>query len=451
MIKQNNNKTILKNKNIKHLIVLGSIILNTQFIFTQELVEVNSLNQLLELVKVKNHLIKNDVKQKKLAELTYKSSKFNLFNPKIPSSIQVIDNINQQVSFLPGQIFGLPEGTFKETTIGLRYSSTINFQPQLDLINLASLTQIKSAKINLQLVENQNKINELNLFEKTNTIYFNVLSLKNQIEILKENLKTSNEILRIIKNKFNEGISRKQEVNEAEVNLITIQDKIEQLELTKEIQEQALNLILENSSTFQLTENLWNYNQSKNKLTVENELFSENSKIQSAFLTQELKVLKFQNYPVLSFISSFNWQNLSNTYFFSQQSNWTNFNFVGLKLSYDLPTTVNKITGIYSKKLQLEIAKENEEYAKKENENRNQQLLLEYEKSMKQKENLIKISELKKDTFDKNFNQFKENILSLDKLLLAQNEYIISKLNVIQVLANVGFYSNKIEINNSIK
>ena len=30
----------------------------------------------------------------------------------------------------------------------------------------------------------------------------------------------------IIKNKFQEGISRKQEVNEAEVNLINIQDKI---------------------------------------------------------------------------------------------------------------------------------------------------------------------------------------------------------------------------------
>lgn len=451
MIKQNNNKTILKNKNIKPLITFIYIFLNTQFIFTQELVKINSINQFLEVVKVKNHLIDINSKQKKLAELTYKSSKYNLFNPKIPSSIQFIDNIKQQVSFLPGQIFGFPEGTFKETTIGLRYSSTITLQPQLDLINLTNLAQIKSAKINLQLVENQNKINELNLFETTNFLYFNVLSLQNQIEILNENLKTTNEILQIIKNKFQEGISRKQEVNEAEVNLINIQDKIEQLELTKEIQEQSLSLILENSSTYQFTENLWDYNQSQNKLTVDNDLFLENSKLQSAFLSQEVKVQKFQNYPVLSFISSFNWQNLSNSSFFNQQSNWNNFNFIGLKLAYDLPTTINKITGIYSKKIQLEIAKENEEYAKKENENRNQQLLLEYEKSMKQKDNFIKISELKKDTFDKNFNQFKENILPLDKLLISQNEYIISKLNVIQALANVGFYSNKIEINNSIK
>ena len=75
-------------------------------------------------------------------------------------------------------------------------------------------------------------------------------------------------------------------------------------------------------------------------------------------------------------------------------------------------------------------------------------MILEYEKSLKQKENLWKIHDLKKDTYEKNFNQFKENILPLDKLLISQNDMLVSKLNIVSSLANIGFNKTKIEINN---
>ena len=75
-------------------------------------------------------------------------------------------------------------------------------------------------------------------------------------------------------------------------------------------------------------------------------------------------------------------------------------------------------------------------------------MTLEYEKSIKQIVNFQKVFDLKKDTYEKNYNQFKENILPLDKLLISQNDMIISKLNIITALANIGFNKNKIEINN---
>ncbi|MCF2218490.1 TolC family protein [Chryseobacterium sp. PS-8] len=414
----------------------------------QEKREFTSFKEVLEYVKVTNHQFKNAEWQTRLADLARKTAKLNLLNPKIPASAQVLDNITQQVSFLPGQIFGQPQGTFKEVTIGQQYASTFSVQPQFDIINLANYAQIKSAKTNQLLVDNQNKINEQNVYDQINMVYFNILSFNEQKRILEENIIIAKDILRIIQNKFTEGIARKQEVNEAETNLISLQDKLQQIELNTEIQVQTFNLFLENSVKATLSEDLWTYENSNAPLTTQNSLLAENAKLQYELSEQEYKGLKFQNYPVLSFISSFNWQNLSNDFAFSKNSDWINFNYIGLKLSYDLPTTVTKYSNLKSKKIQLEIAKNNQEFSKKENENKNKQMILEYEKALLQNENFRKIYTLKKDTYEKNFNQFKENILPLDKLLISQNDMLTSRLNVVYSLANIGFAKAKIEISN---
>lgn len=435
---------------MKKLIVglLTLLLLMFQQVQAQEKKDFRTIDEILDVAKSKNHQFRNAKWQTKLADITLKTAKLNMFNPKIPTSAQVLDNINQQVSFLPGKIFGQPEGTFKEVTIGQQYVATFSIQPQFDIINLAQIAQIKTAKTNQLLVENQNKMNEQSLYEKINIVYFNILSFNAQKDIVNENITIAKDILRIVQNKYKEGIARKQELNEAEVNLISLQDKLEQIELNNEIQYQALQLFLENEVKAKLTESLWNYEGSRNPLNTSNHLLSENAKLQNELTLQEYKSLKFQNFPVLSFISSYNWQNLSNDFSFAKNSNWIQYSFIGLKLSYDLPTTISKYSNLKIKKMQLEMAKNNEEFSQKENENRNKQMILEYEKALKQRDNYSKIYNLKKDTYEKNFNQFKEHIISLDKLLISQNDMLVSKLNLVTSLANIGYNQNKIAINN---
>ena len=59
---------------------------------------------------------------------------------------------------------------------------------------------------------------------------------------LQENIKIAESLVLINQNKFNEGITRKQDVNEAEANLITLQDKLSQLILNEKIQNKSLAL-----------------------------------------------------------------------------------------------------------------------------------------------------------------------------------------------------------------
>jgi OMF family outer membrane factor len=432
----------------KQILVLSLILFSFKNSLAQESKTFSTLYEVLEFSKTKNYSFDNAKLQTHLAELAKKTALGNAFNPKVNTSIQVLDNINLPISYLPAEAFGGVSGTFKEVQIGQQYVSTFNIQPQFDIINLSNFAQIKSAKINEQLVENQNKINEQNLYEKINAVYFNIISFNGQKEVVEENILIAENILKIISEKNKEGIARKQEVNEAEVNLILLKDKLEQLEINTKIQYEILNLFFENKIESNLKQTIWDFKDQTILFANQNNLQNQNSELQTQLAQQEYKSLQYQNYPTLSFVSSFNWQNLSNDNFFASQSNWQNFNYVGLKLGWELPT-VQRISNIKSKKIQLEILQKTNEHIKAETESKNEQLNLEYQKSLQQFINFQKVFDLKIDTYEKNFNQFKEGILPLDKLLISQNDMIISKLNIVSVLTNIGFSKSKIENNNT--
>jgi OMF family outer membrane factor len=417
--------------------------------FSQEEKVVNSLPEVLQLSKEKNYALQNATLQTQLARLTKKTAIGNVLNPRIPASAQALNNFEQQVSFLPGPIFGLPEGTFKEVTMGQQYTSTFSVQPQFDILNLGSIAQVKSAKINEELVENQNKLNEQTIYNQVNGVYFNLLSYDAQKKIIQENIKIAENLVLINQNKFNEGITRKQDVNEAEANLIALQDKLTQLVFNEKLQKQSLALFFENELELKLTEKLSNYENIEEIVTTNSNFKSENYKLQYQMMQQDLKIARLQQLPVLSFISSFNWQNLSNENYFDANSNWVNFNYVGLKVTWDFPTNVQKLATVYNKKIQLNQLKNNADHAEKENELANKQLEIEYQKAIEQFKNFKKIYVLKKDTFEKNYNQYQEQILPLDKLLISQNDLLISEINMVNALANIGFSKNKIVINNN--
>ena len=413
----------------------------------QEQVKISTINEAFALAKNKNYTLLNAQLQIKIADLTKKSAVANVFNPRVPTTIQALDNMNQQVSFLPAEAFGGPAGTFKQVTIGQQYVSTLAIMPQFEIFNLSNIAQVKSAKLNEQLVDNQNKLNELQLYNKINSIYSNIISFNGQKEILQENLVIAENIQAIIKQKFDEGLVRKQDVNEAEVNVISTKDKLEQLDVNLKIQYQLLNLFFENQTNGEITESIWNYENSNQITQVKNNLDVENTHLQTLLAKQEYKSLKYQNLPSLSFVSSFSWQNLSNESFFNSKSNNTNFNYLGLKLNLELPTA-QRIANTKNKSIQMKMLSNSEEHVIKENDIKNQQLIMGLEKAIKQADNLKKIVDLKKDSYEKNYNQFKENILPLDKLLIAQNDLLGSKVNLVLALATISFNKNKIDINN---
>lgn len=431
----------------KHFLIIIWICINT-ISSAQESKKIYQPKELFQLATAYNNSIKINELQSEIAKITQKISYLSILNPRIPTSYQNINNIDQQVSFLPGQAFGLPSGSFKEVTMGQQFVSTFSIQPQFDILNIGAISQVKSAKLNLELSQNQEKINNQNLNEKISSVYYNLLAFYAQKELLEQNLKLAEQLLIIATNKFNEGLIRKQDVNEAEINKLNLVDKLEQINFNILLQESALHLFFENKIKLTLEHTIWNTTKISNEIIVQNRLYDENALLQSKIAKQDLKTIFWQHTPVVSFVSSYNWQNLSNQGFYDRKSNNINFNYIGLKVSYDFPTTIQKHTQYDTKKVLLQVANYNVEHVKNDTKNRNEQLVIEYKKALSQFENTQKITQLKEDNFTKTNNQFTENIIHIEKLIQAQNELILSKLNVISSLTLIGFLKTKIEIQN---
>ncbi len=423
-------------------------LLNSTLLLAQEKKQFASFSEIMRFAKEKNMTFRNDAIQGNLAELTRKTAIGNVLNPRIPTSFQLLNNTQLQVNFLPAEIFGGPAGTFRAIAFGQQYVSTIGFQPQFDLVNLANFEQIKSAKINQALVESQQKLAEQKLYEQLNVFYFNILSYQGQLTVLDQNIALAEKIKTIVTNKYKEGIARKQELNEAEVNVILLQDKRSQIEQNTAIQAQSVALFFENTIFPTLSQSVWDFEKERLEVPTYNNLVVQNYGLQLEMAAQDLKVAKYQQLPTLGFISSINFQNNSNDGFFSKKSNWVKSNYVGLKLSWELPTNIQKLSTTQSKMMNYELLQNNAEHAQKENDTKNLLIALEYQKAVSQLANVKKIYALKEDTYQKNYNQFIENILSLDKLLASQNDLLNSQLNVVATLANIGFNKNKIDINN---
>jgi len=434
-------------KPYKFLLIFFSIILPLKLV-AQEVKQFASVQEIFTYAKQNNLIFKTNLLQSQLADLTAKAAIGNVFNPKIPVSYQAIDNTKMQVSFLPAEIFGGPSGSFKEVQFGQQYNATLSIQPQFEILNVAAWQQIKSAKINQALTENNNKLNEQKLFENINAVYYNILSLQAQAEVLQENLKIATDIKTIVQNRLQEGIARKQELNEAEVNEINIQDKIAQLQYVLQQQQLALSVFFENKLSPKLLESIWNYNMDTEVPEANNNLQVKNLDLQADLLQQDIKVSKYQNLPTASFISMLNYQNVSNNFFYHSDSRNVSNNYIGLKLNWDLPTTVSKLANTENKKLQLQVLQNTKTQTQLENEAKNKQLDIDYQKANSQLKNYQKIFAFKEDTYTKMRNQYQENILALDKLLIAQNDMLVSKLNIITALCNIGFTKNKIIINN---
>jgi OMF family outer membrane factor len=157
-------------------------------------------------------------------------AKINRFSPRANIGYAMTDNLQLPVNFLPAEVFGGPAGTFKEAKFGQQYIQNLNITPQIDLINHAAWAKLESVKTSELLSDINNKLVRKTLSESVVAVYFNIVSFQEQIKILNKTLQNADSVTQIVQQKHNQGIIRSQDVNNARVNKLMIQDRIQQLQ-----------------------------------------------------------------------------------------------------------------------------------------------------------------------------------------------------------------------------
>ena len=148
--------------------------------------------------------------QLQMAELTERASWANTINPRIPTTASWLNNTDLPVNFIPGQIFGGPEGSFREVTFGQQYITSFTAVPQFDIVNVARWQDIRSAKANTKVVAQEGMVNRKKLLEQVNLLFCGIVQLKGQRQIAQRFVSLSDSLSQIVGEKYQLGLVRLQ-------------------------------------------------------------------------------------------------------------------------------------------------------------------------------------------------------------------------------------------------
>lgn len=437
---------------MKQILITTILFFSISVIIAQTELHFNNLDSLLNFAENNSYTVKNAEYKTLISKWQKISAKAGLLNFRMQTSFNMTDNLKLPVTYMPAEAFGGAPGDFKEVTTGQEYISNLNILPQIDLINLSNWAKLKSAKVDTKLTEVTNLLAKKTLFESISASYFNITSLKAQIKTTTETLIIADTLLLQIQQKYDKGLVRLQDLNDAKVNKLTTNDKLDQLKNSLELQLYNIKVLCD----IPLEDNIYiDEKQNSEKLylkdlSTNNILKYKQSVLQADKLKAEVDKNKFMQLPVLSFYFYDAWQQNSNNYFFDNNASWINSQNVGLKLSIPFPN-VNAYTQTKIAKINAENSIENAEHIKLQNELENKQMILDYKKAYQQLETNEQIKILKEENYKLAINQFNEDILSTDRLLIIFNDMLISQLNYNISFANLEYAISKININNNIK
>jgi outer membrane protein TolC len=411
----------------------------------------SSLDALLSFVKTKSiTLQQGDIKmtQAKKAKL---AAIIGVLDPTNINSFTANNNLRQQVSLFPSEVFGGAPGSFSEVTVGTKYVNTLNVNLDIKLINLAGWENLKLAKINIQKNEVDNKLNEKNLNENIASAYYNIINIQEQIKQNEQNLKSATTLFNTSESKYALGLVKQQDVNDAKASFLTTEENNKQLLFLEKQNILSLKILCDipENETIEIKNNASTINQEKPSITL-NELNFKSNELKEKYALSNYRQNKLSLLPTASFVFSNNvQQNTSNFELFDSSVKWINSYYVGLKLSFGLPTA-KSISQVYNAKFDYQLAQKNSEQSKIKSEIEYKQLNVDFDKAISQAKANDEIFKLRKDTYDKNQKLYSEGLIGIDQTLNSYNAMVNANYNAISSLINIQLAQSRIDINNKI-
>ncbi len=416
------------------------------------IINFNNLDSIFKYSEKNSSTLKMNEQQTLLAKWGEIAAQTGLINFKMLSSFNVTNNYKQPLTFLPAEAFGGTPGTFKKVETGTPYVENIIISPQIDLINISSWFKLKSANINSEITNVNNLLVKKALFESISASYYNIISLQAQVEFTKQSLAAADTLLQNMQHKYTEGILRKQDLNDAQINKFSLSDKLKQLELSLEQQLYSLKILCDIPTEQKvIINNKTNYKPNYVEgLESNNNLQYQYSLLKIKQAAADISTNQSMQLPTVSLVFYNAWQHNSSSQFFDNNQPWINSQYISLRLTLPFPD-VSRYTLTQKSKINKTILEENAKHTKIQNDLQNKQMALDYQKAYSQLITNEEIYKLKEENYKMSLNQFNLSILPPDKLLTDFNDMITSKLNYTSSLSNLLYTKSTIKINNTIK
>ena len=249
-------------------------------------------------------ILNNNQELKSLNELVL-SSKFNL-NSKLAKRNPTLDlTVNGLPQYQTGRTYNSNSGNTKTSQFSVNPSITLN----LDLIDPLRGNEIKIAKLNYEIAQNNYEIKKRDIIQEAKSRYHELEKSHQDVLNSEITLDLSIQNLKDAKSKLEAGIGTKFEVLEANAQLTRDRQFLNEKKIQQKINKLALKEILNIKENFHLEKKqtlkgYWNYNLEKNLNNgLEGNLSLKNTSLQEKIKQNQAKNFLNANRPKI-FISN---------------------------------------------------------------------------------------------------------------------------------------------------
>lgn len=434
----------------KIVLLLITAVLFTSGTWAQQPQGPYTLKQVLEMALQANTNIvkaKYDYQEGELKTKEVKSAAL----PQININADLTDNVIRQAFVFPAML-GDPNAGPDDYAVlraGMKYSTSASAQATQQLFNKSVFTGIKAAKVSEAFYRNNIQRTEEEVIQQVSTLFYQLASLQAQREVLLSNLEQTNKNLNITRERFENGLARKLDVDRLKVSATNIQTQLRTIEDTYANLINQLKLVagIDVNIPVSITEplladtTLYEINPAltATDFSFENKIEYRQLNTQLSLYDLERKSYSAGYFPTLSAFGNYTYMGQSNNFFLSSDSNplWFDVASVGLRLSIPVFDGLNKSAQMQQSKIRRMKTERDLAFTKQQSNmqylNASKSFETSYASYLAQKENVA----LANSVYDVTLQNYNEGVSPLTDLLQAEASQMQAKSQLIESLLKV--------------
>ena len=387
----------------------------------------------------------------KISQSNYDYKASNYFKtPQINGTFNSQDNLKLSTTNIPGAPFGQP-GKYIPISLGKPYTNSMGISAVQSVMDWQHIFQSKIAYQNTELLKAQKDQSIQNLKLQILQTYYSIITSLSAIKISEKDLQLSDSIVKIIEYKYTSGIIDESSFNQAKVSSNNIkQNIIQSTTLLKQSIAYIKNLVdlpVTTDLQFTLPEQLIVENKPIQKLGSDKGLLPLQQLVKIDSL--QIKEAKAKYYPKFNLVGYKGYDQFRDDLGIDfSRGTWNDYSYISLMATlpiYNGLVSRNKVKSMQYKK---EVSKEQLKSATQQSLMNDQNLIENYQSTVK----LIEITKNNFELLNKittaNFEKYINGLISLDVYFKSFEDYLKSENIYLNMVSNLQIINANFEARN---
>ncbi len=399
-----------------------------------------SLAQAIDYALTHNQNLENAGLQVAAAEGFVKENIATGF-PQINGSVDLSDNFNLPITYLPAEIVGGPPGEYVPVQFGTRYSGNANLNVTQMVFDGVFFVGLEAARTFKERTEKEYKQAKISLREAVTKAYYNVLVNELTLELIEKNYGRLDTLLSETRAMYENGFAERIDVSRVQVQYNNIKVSLDNARKSLQVARALLKfqLGMPVSDSLVLTDRL----DATMFEPVEEEDFTYNRRIEYSILqTQEklallnIKRTKVEYLPKLDLylnLGAVAGTGLAGN-LFNIGNEWFDFGVAGLKLTVPVFDGLRKHYNIQQRKIELEQVHNNFDYIENQINLEIQQARVAYENGVANMKTQLENMKIAEEVYQITKTKYQQGVGSNIEVINADAEYKEAQTNYFQAL-----------------